>query len=411
MRVLYVNNVDLDGRRFNGYDLLVELRRYGISAKQAVLSKMSDNPDVFRLLRNSTDETLHQALAKVEKRRSMNNILFPWGRALAGMPEFYEADVVHLHLLHNQVVSLLDLPMLTETKPSVWTFHDPWPVTGHCAYPADCKGWLTGCKPCPHLDWVFPIEKDCADRMWRLKGRVYAQMDVDIVVASQYMLDIVKASPLTRHFERVHLIPFGIDTAAYLPGSERAASRRALGIPEGDFVILFRSSPYDVKGLRFIIEALGSRRPERSTTLVTLDRRHLIKDLTSDYNVVEMGWVQDPRAHAAVFSACDVFLMPSTAEAFGLMALEAMAAGRPVISFEGTAVPWVTSAPECGIAVPMGDSSALRAAIDSLAESPEDARRRGQLGRQIANDRFKHEQYLDSVANLYRAVLDRGASG
>ncbi len=410
MKVLHVNNVDLDGRRFNGYDLMAELRPYGVAAKQAVLSKLSDNPDVFRLLSQSTDETIHQALAQVEQRRSMNNVLFPWGRVLASRPEFAEADVIHLHLLHNQVVSLLDLPMLTKKKRCVWTFHDHWPVTGHCISPVDCKGWLTGCESCPHLDRAFPIAKDCADRMWKLKSHVYAQLDVDIVVASQYMLDIVKASPLTRHFERVHLIPFGIDTTAYLPDSERVASRRALGIPEDDFVILFRSTPHDVKGLRYIVEALGSRSPDRPTTLLTLDRRHLVKDLARAYNVIEMGWVEDPTSHATAFSACDVFLMPSTAEAFGLMALEAMAAGRPVISFEGTAVPSVTSAPECGIAVPVGDARALRSAIDSLAGLPEEAHRRGQMGRRLANERFSHERYLDSMAALYRTVLDRGTS-
>ena len=226
MKVLHVNNVDLDGRRFNGYDLMAELRPYGVAAKQAVLSKLSDNPDVFRLLSQSTDETIHQALAQVEQRRSMNNVVFPWGRVLASRREFREADVIHLHLLHNQVVSLLDLPMLTEEEALRLDLSPPGAVvTGHWISPVDCKGWFYGCESCPHLDRAFPIAKDCADRMWKLKSHVYAQLDVDIVVASQYMLDIVKASPLTRHFERVHLIPFGIDTTAYLPDSERVASR------------------------------------------------------------------------------------------------------------------------------------------------------------------------------------------
>jgi glycosyltransferase involved in cell wall biosynthesis len=108
-----------------------------------------------------------------------------------------------------------------------------------------------------------------------------------------------------------------------------------------------------------------------------------------------------------VFSACDVFLMPSLAEAFGLMALEAMAAGRPVVCFEGTALPAVTHAPECGIAVPAGDSAALRTALDRLAKDPSEADRRGDLGRKIVAEEYGYERYLDSMAELYGSVLSR----
>ena len=77
--------------------------------------------------------------------------------------------------------------------------------------------------------------------------------------------------------------------------------------------------------------------------------------------------MNDDSALARALSACDVFLMPSTAEAFGLMAIEAMGAARPVISFDGTSLPTVTGAPECGITVPMGNDLLLRSAIDALA--------------------------------------------
>jgi glycosyltransferase involved in cell wall biosynthesis len=120
-----------------------------------------------------------------------------------------------------------------------------------------------------------------------------------------------------------------------------------------------------------------------------------------------LGWVEDPALYARILSASDVLLMPSTAEAFGLMALEAMAAGRPVVSFEGTAIPFVTHAPECGVAVPMGDSAALRAALDMLVNNPRDAQERGRLGRRIARERFDHNNYLDRIAGLYRDVFSR----
>jgi len=407
MRVLHANNVDLYGRRFNGFDLLGDLRPFGVRGTQAVLTKLSHHPDVVSLMKTRADESLHGVLVRVEERHSMNCLLFPWGRRLMDAEEFSTADVVHYHLIHNQMVSLLDLPRMFASRPAVWTFHDPWPLTGHCIYPKQCEKWQTGCVDCPALGAMFPMRGNHADRMWKVKRRVFSQLDVDIVVASEFMMNLVKRSPLTSHFERVHLIPFGIDTTVYLADSERAVSRRLLGIPEDDFVLLFRSTLSDVKGLSHIIQALGIRRPERKTTLLTVDCRGLLRGLTGAYNVVELGWVESESLHPHVFSACDVFLMPSTAEAFGLMALEAMAAGRPVICFNGTSLPSVTHAPECGVAVPLGDTHALRAAVDDLANDPDEARRRGSLGRSLAREQYSQESYLRALATLYGSVASR----
>lgn len=407
VNVLHVNNVDLHGRRFNGYDLLSSMATRGIHGRQAVLSKLSHDPNVVLLRDERWDEELQQALCRVELRHSMNDLLFPWGALLAETSVFRNADVVHYHLIHNQMISLFDLPDLFRRKPSVWTFHDPWPFTGHCIHPRECEGWLEGCADCPRPDAPFAIGEGGAGRMWRVKQRVFAEIHPDIVVASRFMLDMAQRSPFTSHLQRIHHIPFGIETDTFLPDHEKPASRARLGIPDDDFVVLFRSASAEAKGLTHIIKALAAKPPSRPTTLLTLDRKHLVKSLSSHYNIVELGWVESQSRLARAFSACDVFLMPSTAEAFGLMALEAMAAGRPTVCFEGTSLPSITHAPDCGIAVPMGDHPALRAAIDDLSRNPDEARRRGELGRTIAAEEHGQAAYLDTLASLYEDLLSR----
>jgi glycosyltransferase involved in cell wall biosynthesis len=383
-----------------------ELGSRGVTGKQAVLSKLTTNPDVIRLIDTDGEADLQYSLSTVERHHSMNNLLYPWGRVLAKTPEFRDADVVHYHLIHNNTISLLDLPMLFGSKPSVWTFHDPWPMTGHCVYPRNCERWLTGCRGCPDLDAQFAMADDCADRMWRIKQRVLSEVDADIVVASGFMADMVRRSPLTAHLKNVHLVPFGVDASVFLGDDEKAASRRQLGIPDDHFVVLFRSTLSEYKGLRYIVEALGSAPPSGPTTLLTVDEKGHVSALARDYTLLEMGWVNEPALYPRLLSACDLLLMPSTAEAFGLMALEAMAAGRPVVCFEGTSLPGVTHAPECGLAVPMGDATALRAAVDSLRD-PAEARRRGELGRVIADRDYAHDRYLDSLVAVYREAMER----
>lgn len=406
MKVLHVTDTDLPARRFNGYDLIRDLARRGIQGKQAVLTKKSDSADVVALF-DRGDELLQRLLRDIERRHSINDLLVPWGRILAETSEFRDADIVHYHLIHNHVVSLYDLNWLVSLKPSVWTFHDPWPMTGHCVHPMGCEGWLGGCAPCPFLGRLFPLANDHADRLWRAKRRVFSTLDIDVVVASAWMLDMVKRSPLTSHFEHVHLIPFGVDTRHVLDDEEQRESRRLLGIPPDDFVVLFRAQRWEVKGLDSIIKALGLRPPARPTTLLALDGRGLLRDLPQGYRVAELGWIHDEARYSRVLSAADVLLMPSLAEAFGLMAVEAMAAGRPVVCFEGTALPAITHAPDCGMAVPAGDAVALRAALDHLAADPADAARRGRLGRAVVAAEFEHERYLTAVSDLYQSVLER----
>jgi glycosyltransferase involved in cell wall biosynthesis len=411
MKVLHVTDADLPARRFNGYDLIADLASRGVEGKQAVLRKTSDSSNVVSLFAGPQDEDLQARLQEVERRHSINNLLYPWGRVLAETAEFRDADVVHYHLIHNQVISLHDLRWLAGLKPSVWTFHDPWPLTGHCVHPMGCEGWLSGCDPCPFLDRLFPLADDNAAQMWRIKRNLFADLDIDVVVASQWMHDMVRRSPVTSHLENVHLIPFGLDTRSFVPANgAQAQARRRLGIPKDDFVVLFRASSWDVKGLRYVLDALRERAPDRPTTVLTLGERGLAGELRSDYRVIEFGWVHDPERYPKIFSACDVFLMPSLAEAFGLMAVEAMAAGRPVVCFEGTALPAVTFAPACGIAVPARDATALRAAVDRLAADPAEAARRGQLGRSIVAEHYGFERYLDAMAELYGSVLARHAA-
>ncbi|MEZ5124794.1 MAG: glycosyltransferase [Thermoleophilia bacterium] len=409
MKVLHVNNVDLHGRRFNGYDLLDDIERRGHCARQAVLTKQSDDPRVVCLADEPQDEDLQQALCRIEQRRAMSNLLFPWGRRLAQTNLFRSADVVHYHLLHNQMVSLLDLPELCQRKPSVWTMHDPWPCTGHCLQPGDCSKWLNGCDPCAYPEIPFAIGEGGAERMWRVKKSVFAEVDVDIVVASAFMHDMVRRSPLTAQFQRVHHIPFGIDADTFLSDAERPVSRASLGVRLDDFVVLVRASANEIKGLRYLIQALSDRTPARSTTILALDEKGLLNDVVG-YTVVELGWVDDPARLARAYNACDVFVMPSTAEAFGLMALEALAAGRPTLSFIGTVIPALTRAPECGIAVPMGDSVKLREALDHFSHDSRDLRRRSEYARAIAHRQHKHATYVDTLLALYADVAGRSRS-
>jgi glycosyltransferase involved in cell wall biosynthesis len=84
---------------------------------------------------------------------------------------------------------------------------------------------------------------------------------------------------------------------------------------------------------------------------------------------------------AAEYRSAAVFCLPSRQEGFGIVFLEAMAAGLPVIAARAAAVPEVVPEGECGVLVPPGDATALAAALDRLLADPHERRRLGEGGR------------------------------
>jgi glycosyltransferase involved in cell wall biosynthesis len=104
-------------------------------------------------------------------------------------------------------------------------------------------------------------------------------------------------------------------------------------------------------------------------------------------------------------------LMPSAAEAFGMMAMEAMACGKPVITTEGTSLPEVIFAPFGGISVPKGDSNAMKAAIEQLIENPERRFRLGARALELANKHYKFTTHAEKMLELYEDVILRRKAG
>ncbi len=411
MNILYVNDNDLAGRRFNGHDLQLMLNeKNGFEAKQFVVSKAGDSENTIPLIKSDGGFFIREKCKEFEDRVSMQSVIYPWGELIADSKEFKEADIVHYHLMFNHYMSLFSFKRLAQLKPTVWTLHDPWALTGHCVHPLDCKGWLTGCKDCNHLDRYAPLREDNAASIWNIKKDIYQAIDIDIVVASQWMYEMVKISPLTKHFERVHLIPFGIDLELFNRRENRDEIRKKLRIPKENFVMMFRQSEIEWKGLSYIKEMLRNIKMTRPVTLLTVGEKGLLNEYKKKFEIIEYGWVNDNDLMVDLYSASDLFLMPSIAESFGLMAVEALACSLPIIVFDGTALPGVTFAPGCGIALEKGDNEDFVKTVNRLISSPKECLVRGQEGRKVAVKNYDVTKHYKKIVELYNGIYDKKIS-
>jgi glycosyltransferase involved in cell wall biosynthesis len=412
MRVVQVNSADIVGRRFNGYDARTYLAAEGIHSNHLVWTRTGTDPSVVKLfdvrgIRLAT-RLATRAVSQVERRLSIHSLLQLQSFALPLHKTFRHADLVHYQIVHDGFFSLWALPWLSRLKPSIWTWHDPFIMTGHCIYPLNCERWRIGCGCCPALDLPFAFRRDRTAFGFRQKKWVCSHAELDVVVASRHMLEMARQSPIAQT-ARLHLIPFGIDLDRFCP-RDSAGARERLGVLGDRAVIFVRAFESPFKGFDYLLEAL-ERLSEASLCIITTHHKGLLNRFVGRHQIIELGWVDDEDRLIEAYTAADFFVMPSTAEAFGMMAIEAMACGKPVIVFDGTSLPEVTFAPAAGLSVPMRDGVALAAAILRLATDPDERRRRGETSRQLAQQHYDIRLHAKRMADLYRSVAGRHREG
>lgn len=399
MKILEINGSDLPGRLFNGYDLHHSLNERGYTAYQIVREKFSNDETVYEI---ETDRVCHLQLKEWERMNSVSHVMIPYGDWIQQQDIYKKADVVHCHILHNHTVSLFDYEALLGDKRSVWTIHDPWIFTGNCIHPLDCDKWRSGCNNCDRLHKdTFDMDCDNTAFMWKLKKEVLKRINPYVVVATIFMKKFLKESPFTQHFDKIRIIPFGIRLDQYSL-SDKMQAKMTYRIPHGNTVIGFRADNLLIKGCKYLYQALDNI--DENISLICVGSGTVPKHIKERFSVIELGWINHKEEMLRFFASIDIFVMPSLAEGFGLMAIEAMASGCAVICFEGTTVADITEAPRCGVKVRYQSAEDLRRQIERLINDKDEMRYRGLLGRKLVEEKFDYNRYVKQHIELYEEV-------
>lgn len=170
IKVLEVNNIDLAGRRFNGYDLIEYSENTNVDISQSVVIKQSHNKKVNLILKNSEQMQMFEKLENFENDElSIHSNLSITSPALINSEEYKNADIIHFHMFHNTKLSLISLLQICNEKKVVMSIHDPWVITGRCVHFGECDKWKTGCNDCLDLNTLFEFKEDNCNSMWNLK--------------------------------------------------------------------------------------------------------------------------------------------------------------------------------------------------------------------------------------------------
>ena len=405
MRVLQITAWDSRGEQFNGCQIHRALKDTGHESHMAVMHAELEDETVHRL-GNRVTSRLDPYLVSLERKLSLYACLPLSAATLYSAPYYRSADIVHLQLIHAQsFFSLWNLPIIGRQKRLVWTLHDPWMMSGHCVHSLDCERWKTGCGSCPDLALSFPVKRDTTAWTWKMKRRVMKRTPVTLVVHSEWMHERARQSPILRHLP-CHVIPIGLDADRFRP-LDKSECKASFGVPQDASVLAlrYRGKEEPFKGWSWLEEALLSPGIP-ATHLITFDEKGIPAAVRDRYRVVELGWVEDQDTVCKAMNAADVFVMPSVAEAFGMMAVESMACGTPVIAFEGTALPGVIHAGEAGVAVPNRNAGALAEAIRALLQDSSLRDRLARAGRQLVEREYTSQLYIQRHLALYGELMN-----
>lgn len=295
--------------------------------------------------------------------------MYTWS-AGAPLPPGIEVDVFHVN---HFGVAAYDMA-LTGRSPFVFTSHNPFLAS----------------------DFAVPESR----LEHAMQGLVLRRADAIVALAEREAERLGERFGIPR--DRFTVIPNGLDLSLYGPAAE------PVRCTEIELLAVGQLAPY--KGHRYLLEAVASlsgRLPSLRVRIVTHqpELRPEVDALIAELGLGDRVEIEGPLATKELierYRSCDLLVQPSLAECFPVTVLEAMACGKPVVA---TSVGGVAEEiGDAGLLVPPADVQALAAALERLAGSPDELRRRGDAGLRRVRERYDGRDVVRRHVDLYASV-------
>jgi len=318
--------------------------------------------------------------------------------------QLLDPDVVHLHNIHGYYLNIEVLFRCLEemNKPVIWTFHDCWPMTGHCACFTfvECDKWKTQCFSCPQKKgYPSSYFLDRSKQNYTQKRKLFTSVnDITIVPVSNWLADIVKQSYLKDYPIRV--INNGIDVNVFSPQSGDGI-RLKYGLAD-KFILLGVATAWGRrKGLHDFIELSKILKDDETIVLVGL-KEDQIKLLPE--NIIGITRTESTQELAEFYSSADVVMNISYEETFGLTTVEGFACGTPGIVYNTTASPELVD-DSTGLIVDPGDIKGLVKAITQIKEKGKQSYSEACVKR--THRLYRKEDRYREYIELYEELLNK----
>lgn len=278
----------------------------------------------------------------------------------------FKPDIIHLHNLHDSYInlSMLFSYIKKHNVPTVWTLHDCWAFTGQCPYftIVKCDKWKAGCHNCPQYKEYPASLYDNTKKMWQLKKKWFTGVkNMTIVTPSEWLAGLARESYLKQY--PIEVINNGIDLNVFKP--THSNFREQYGIPGDKYIVLGVSFAWGYrKGLDCFVEMAEKLGEQYQIVLVGTDDEI---DKNLPHNIISIHRTQNQKELAEIYSAAEVFVMPTREENYPTVNMEAIACGTPVVTFDTGGSPEMLD-DKTGIVVDANDIEATKKAIKDICE-------------------------------------------
>lgn len=286
-------------------------------------------------------------------------------KAMEDLKQF-DPDVVHLHNLHGYYLNMEKVfsALAGMDVPVIWTLHDCWSFTGHCAHYESmrCDQWKTECVRCPHLN-TYPYQWNGSHvtQNYDLKKKLFHRLGkrLTLVAPSQWLQNQVSQSFLQD--VECRRIANGIDLSIFHPVDTQFRNEYHL---QGKRIYLAVASVWTKnKGYDDLLQLSKCLGEDEALVLVGVSRHQ--KQQLNHPHVIALERLSSPQVMAEVYSTADVLLNPTYEDTFPTVNLEAQACGCCVVTYRtGGSTEMVT--PKTGAVIAQGNLQEMLAAARGL---------------------------------------------
>jgi glycosyltransferase involved in cell wall biosynthesis len=418
MKVLILSTTDTFGGAARAmYRLHKGFHAIGIDSRILCLDKFSNDTNVTNL-----DIDLYPRLRAVEffdefssqyinQKAKLKKSIFNSpgiGYSILNHPLVMEADVINLHWVAGFLSTRHIAELISLGKPVVWTFHDEWAYTAGCHYTNDCHGFLSDCAQCPQIE-SDPLEFTSKMLINKIEG--LSKLDL-IITPSRWLSTQVEKSIVFKNIPR-EVIPYSIESDLFHP-VDKTEAKRYFGIDPKELVILFGADDGSDKrkGFHKVVEAfhyLNERQDwqeaisKNSVKLLIFGHPSMeIENLKIPFTL--LGRIENDQEMAMVYSAADLFLLPSLEDNLPNTMLESFGCGTPIVAFHTGGMVDMIKEGINGYLAPLSDAKSFSEKIIHYWQLSKDER--SQLGKN-ARDLIERNYQLPIQAKSYEIIFSK----
>ena len=317
-------------------------------------------------------------------------------------------SVIHLHWIARFIDYASFFGSIHPAQPIVWTLHDMNPFSGGCHFSEGCMRFRHGCGRCPQLP--KPASNDLSRKTFLAKKQAIAGCNLHIAAPSQWLIEQAKQSQMFQMARSFHHIPYGVHTTDLYPMDREEACGR-LGIDPSATIVCFGAMDVksDRKGVQHLLPALNAIADVPNVQVLVFGRGDLPKTNIALPPMKHVGAINGLLGQRTVYSAADVFVLPSLEDNLPLTGLEAMACATAVLGFNAGGIPDYVREGISGALATVADSQALGCRLRELISDKDKLRSLGQSARKLIEREYSAQREAAAYNDLYATLCSTSA--